>query len=165
MGKSALTLQITENRFAKEYNPGVENYFTSHRYIIQNDIYTFEILDTGTGSSSFAMRDLMFRRGEGFIILYDITSQSSFNNVEHWREQIIEIKENVKTPIILVGNKSDLEDERMVTEEEGRNKAKNYECPFFEISAKSRDNIEEILEELVKISKRQARNVKYCTVQ
>jgi GTPase KRas protein len=82
------------------------------------------------------------RTGQGFILVYAITSRSSFDEIASFREQIRRVKDKDKVPMILVGNKCDLETERQVTTSEGQELSKSFGCPFFESSAKSRINVE-----------------------
>jgi GTPase KRas protein len=89
------------------------------------------------------MRDQYMRTGQGFVLVYAITSRSSFDEIQTFREQILRVKDKDRVPIVLVGNKCDLESERQVTTGEGQDLAKSFGCPFFESSAKARINVEE----------------------
>ena len=60
-----------------------------------------------------------------------------------FKDQILRVKDKDKVPMVLVGNKCDLESERQVTTTEGQDLAKSFGCPFFESSAKTRINVEE----------------------
>jgi GTPase KRas protein len=90
------------------------------------------------------------RTGQGFILVFAITSRSSFDEIQTFREQILRVKDRDKVPMVLLGNKCDLESERQVTTGEGQDLAKSYGCPFFESSAKTRVNVEESFFELVR---------------
>ena len=76
-----------------------------------------------------------YQSSDGFIIVYDITNSESFQTLDYWIE---EIKSNSHefTKMILVGNKCDLEDERQVKKEEGKDYAKKEKIKFYEVSAK-----------------------------
>jgi len=82
------------------------------------------------------------KNADGIILMYDITSQTSFDSISEWMENIRKIK-NEQFPIVLVGNKCDLEDKRVISKEEGEDLAKKYELPFYETSNKDNINIEE----------------------
>lgn len=77
--------------------------------------------------------------GQGFALVYSITAQSTFNDLQDLREQILRVKDTDDVPMILVGNKCDLEDERVVGKEQGQNLARQWNnCAFLESSAKSK---------------------------
>ena len=89
-----------------------------------------------------------YKGSHGCLIVYDITNEKSFENVEKWLEQAK--KEAGKdVSVILVGNKCDLEDSRKISKEQLEEKAKYLNCPFFETSALSRENIDQIFMELI----------------
>jgi len=82
--------------------------------------------------------------------VFAITSRSSFEEIDVFREQILRVKDEDDVPMVLVGNKCDLQEERQVTSAEGQEKAKTFNCPFFESSAKTRVNVEESFYQLVR---------------
>ena len=90
------------------------------------------------------------RTGQGFLMVFSITSRSSFDEITSFREQILRVKDADKAPMVLVANKSDLENERQVTTGEGQDLAKSFSVPFMETSAKTRVNVEESFFELVR---------------
>eukprot|EP01130_Rhizamoeba_saxonica_P000025 TRINITY_DN1001_c0_g1_i1.p1 TRINITY_DN1001_c0_g1~~TRINITY_DN1001_c0_g1_i1.p1 ORF type:complete len:115 (-),score=26.49 TRINITY_DN1001_c0_g1_i1:95-439(-) len=93
------------------------------------------------------MRELYMRNGEGFVLVYSITNRSSFDEIITIRNGIMRHTDNV--PIVIVGNKSDLESRREIPTSEGRELAKNLNCPFLESSAKRDTNIVEIFHSLI----------------
>lgn len=177
VGKSALTIQLINHHFMDEYDPTIED---SYRKQVEIDQETclLDILDTA-GQEEFrcvvtssccsrprppalslpptnrlfifsAMRDQYMRTGQGFLCVYSITSRSSFEEISSFREQILRVKEEDNVPMVLVGNKCDLEDSRVVATSEGADLAKSFGCKFLESSAKSRINVEESFFELVR---------------
>lgn len=84
------------------------------------------------------------KNGQGFLLVYSITSQSTFNDLEDLRDQILRVKDAEDVPIILVGNKCDLEDERVVGKDQGQNLARQWSCVFMETSAKAKVNVGEV---------------------
>ena len=66
------------------------------------------------------MRDLYMKNGQGFVLVYSITAQSTFNDLQDLREQILRVKDTHDVPMVLVGNKCDLEDERVVGKDQGK---------------------------------------------
>jgi len=149
VGKSALTIQLIQNHFIDEYDPTIEDSYRK-QVTIDEETCLLDILDTAGQEEYSAMRDQYMRTGQGFIMVYAITSRSSFDEIASFREQILRVKDKDKVPMILVGNKCDLETERQVTTGEGQDLAKSFGCPFFESSAKTRVNVEECFYELVR---------------
>jgi GTPase KRas protein len=100
------------------------------------------------------MRDQYMLNGEGFLVVYSIIVRQTFNEVVAYRQHIQRIKEADDTPIVIVGNKCDLEEKREVAVSEGRDLATNYGVPFFETSALTSLNIEEAFLALVRAVRR-----------
>lgn len=90
-------------------------------------------------------------QGEGFALVYSITAKSSFLETDELREQIVRSKGLETVPLVLVGNKIDLDDSRIVTKEEGAAQAARWNASFFESSAKTRLNVDAIFHELVRL--------------
>jgi small GTP-binding protein len=88
--------------------------------------------------------------GEGFVIVYSITSKRSFDDTDRLRDQIINGKYDDKTPIVFCGNKCDLKSDREVSTADGAAKAKKYDALFYETSARLKTNIEESFTALVR---------------
>lgn len=85
------------------------------------------------------------KNGQGFVLVYSITAQSTFNDLQDLREQILRVKDTDDVPLVLVGNKCDLEDERVVGKDQGMNLARQFNnCSFLESSAKAKINVNEV---------------------
>ena len=104
------------------------------------------------------MRDQWIRDCEGFIIIYSITGRNSFNQVTAFRNQVLKVKDTDSIPLMLVGNKCDLEDKREVETNEGEELAKKLNCQFKEASAKTRENVEEAFYDLVREIRRTSKS-------
>ena len=96
------------------------------------------------------------RHGEGFVCVYDITSRNSFEEIMKMRKQILMAKNVDTVPMVLVGNKADLEDDRNVTTAEGKELAKSFGCEFLETSAKTGMNITDSFYSLVRCIREEA---------
>ena len=149
VGKSALTIQLIQNHFIDEYDPTIEDSYRK-QVTIDDETCLLDILDTAGQEEYSAMRDQYMRTGQGFICVYAVTSRSAFDEITSFREQILRVKDEDKVPMVLAGNKCDLEEERQVTTVEGQDLAKSFGCPFYETSAKARINVEEAFYELVR---------------
>ncbi|KAL7863209.1 hypothetical protein SRHO_G00121930 [Serrasalmus rhombeus] len=135
VGKSALTVQFVTGTFIEKYDPTIEDFYRKE-IEVDSSPSVLEILDTA-GTEQFAsMRDLYIKNGQGFILVYSLVNQQSFQDIRPMRDQIVRVKRFEKVPLILVGNKVDLESEREVAGSDGRALAQEWGCPFIETSAK-----------------------------
>lgn len=101
-------------------------------------------MDTAGTEQFSSMRDVYISSGDAFVIVYSINSISTFNDIASIIEQINIIKNSNPAPIIIVGNKNDLDDEREVEEELGQGLAKSTRSSFIEASAKLNSNVNEV---------------------
>ena len=113
VGKSCLTIQLVNNHFINVYDPTIEDSYRK-QVSIDDETCLLDILDTAGQEEYSAMRDQYMRNGQGFLCVYSITSRGSFKEVAAFREQIRRVKDSDQGPILIVGNKSDLESERQV---------------------------------------------------
>lgn len=139
VGKSAVFNRITDNKFEENYRPTEDNSKTVN-FEIDDDICTTEITDTHTTGEFTAMRDLHFKNCDGVILIFSIDSRQSFDDIPNELEQIRRVKDRDDFPLVLLGNKCDLENLREVPTSEGKEMADLIKCDFFEVSAK--DNIQ-----------------------
>jgi len=149
VGKSALTVQFVQGIFVEKYDPTIED---SYRKQIEIDggQCMLEILDTAGTEQFTAMRDLYMKNGQGFVLVYSIIAQSTFNDLPDLREQILRVKDKDDVPMVLVGNKCDLNDQRVISTDQGNDLAKKFGCAFLEASAKTRVNVEQIFHDLIR---------------
>lgn len=96
------------------------------------------------------MREQYMRNGEGFLLVYSITSRMSFEEISTFYQQICRVKDRDYFPMVLVGNKCDLEADRQVSSQEGRDLAKQFGCQFLETSAKQRINVDDAFYQVVR---------------
>lgn len=138
-----------------------------------------EVLDTAGQEEYTALRDQWIRDGEGFVLVYSITSRPSFSRIHKFYHQIQLVKESANTgsptgasylssslgsplstpggpvPVMLVGNKSDKAIERAVSSQEGMALAKELGCEFVEASAKNCINVEKAFFDVVRLLRQQ----------
>jgi GTPase KRas len=159
VGKSALTVQFIQNVFLEEYDPSKTNFFLklsaiedSYRKHAKVDEVTcyLEILDTAGQEEYKALRDQYMRNADGFLIVYSVIDRKTFEETSEFTEQICRVKDADTWPMVLAGNKCDLESERAVTKEEAKKYATEQSMGFIETSAKSRKNVDEAFYELVR---------------
>lgn len=143
VGKSALTIQFVNRQFEPKYDPTIEDRY--QKVLEYKSIPCFlEILDTAGQETFSAMRELYMKNGEGFILVYSITNHRSLEALDAIRGGICRHKNTTDVPMILVGNKCDLENKREVQTSEGKEVAKSWKVPFLEASAKKDLHVQEI---------------------
>jgi len=149
VGKSCLTVQLCHGYFTLEYDPTIENLYRK-QMSIDDETCMLEILDTAGQEDYAAMRDQHILQGAGFGLVYSITSRQSFQQMSELYLQILRVKDKETVPVVVFGNKCDVEKQRAVSTQEGREFAKKIKAPFFETSAKTRFNVDEGFMELVR---------------
>ncbi|KAF9095770.1 Ras GTPase [Mortierella sp. GBA35] len=149
VGKSALTIQFIQSHFVDEYDPTIEDSYRK-QCVIDEEVALLDVLDTAGQEEYSAMREQYMRTGEGFLLVYSITSRNSFEEISTFYQQILRVKDKDFFPIILVANKCDLEHERQVSTHEGRELAKQFNSRLIESSAKQRINVDEAFYNLVR---------------
>merc|ERR1712154_611782 len=93
--------------------------------------------------------------GQGFLLVYDITNEQTFKKTLRLYDQIINSKDDEKTPIVLAGNKVDLRSEKgVISKEQGQEQADVWNTPFLETSAKENLRIEECFTEVARLIKK-----------
>jgi GTPase SAR1 family protein len=143
VGKSCLTIQLIQSHFVDEYDPTIEGKLLILRHchhhlslspnlsllflprtdsyrkqcVIDEEVALLDVLDTAGQEEYSAMREQYMRTGEGFLLVYSITSRQSFEEIMTFQQQILRVKDKDYFPIIVVGNKCDLEGERQVSKQ------------------------------------------------
>jgi len=88
--------------------------------------------------------------GQGFVLAYSIVAKSTFTDLNDIRDQIVRVKDTDDFPSILVGNKCDLEEQRVVSKQEAQELASKWKCTHMEASAKTSTNINELFLNLIR---------------
>ena len=149
VGKSSLTNQFVQGVFTDKYDPTIEDSYKKE-IEVDGQKCKVEILDTAGTEQFIALRDSYMKNGQGFLLVYSITSQATLNDLNELYDQIVRVKETRDAPIILVGNKCDLDSERVVSKDQGQYLAQQFKCPFLETSAKDKINVTDIFHKLVR---------------
>ena len=161
VGKTCYILKYTENFFQELYLTTVGIDFKIKTETINNKQYKLFLYDT-TGQEKYKSIALnIIRNAQGIILMYDITNKKSFESIPEWIKSIRDSKgENF--PMILLGNKLDKEDIRVISEKEGKELADEYGIKFFETSNKTGVNIQEsgmaLVNEILKIKENEIKD-------
>ncbi|XP_014213190.1 ras-like protein rasG isoform X2 [Copidosoma floridanum] len=142
VGKSAITLQFVSHSFLIDHDPTIEDSY-QQQAVIDGESAQLDILDTA---------GQYMRCGEGFMLCYSVTDRHSFQEVLEYRNCILRFRANdgFAPPMVLVGNKCDLQNRREVSTEEGKTLSDHLGCPFFETSAAFRQFIDDAFYSLVR---------------
>ncbi|KAL1413190.1 RAS2 protein [Vanrija albida] len=173
VGKTALTVQFTMSSFVETYDPTIEDCYRK-QWVVDEQPCLLEVLDTAGQEEYTALRDQWIRDGEGFLVVYSVTTKSTWSRVEKIVDRVMLVKnenshaaadspgyspgqrratsaaQRMKTPIVIVGNKRDMTNNREVTPEEGRALAQSLGCDFYETSARLNQNVEAAFKSLVR---------------
>ena len=150
VGKSSFIIKYIDNSFTLYYTATLGIDFKQKKIKLKDgrDV-RLRIFDTAGQERYKSVSASFIKKADGVILIYDIGDLESFEAVDNWIKSIREIgKDNL--PIILVGNKCDLsDDKRQVSLKEGQDKADEFNIPFYETSCKEGINIKEVFEKLV----------------
>ena len=141
VGKSNLLLRYAHGQFKDEYQLTIGVEFGAKNISINDKIYRIQIWDTAGQENFRSITRAYYKNSVCALVVYDITNRDSFNNISNWIEDCK--NQSPKTIfMVLVGNKSDLSDKRVISIDEGRELAEKYNMIFFETSAKTGDNVD-----------------------
>eukprot|EP01117_Protostelium_nocturnum_P015068 TRINITY_DN57_c0_g1_i3.p1 TRINITY_DN57_c0_g1~~TRINITY_DN57_c0_g1_i3.p1 ORF type:complete len:218 (+),score=84.13 TRINITY_DN57_c0_g1_i3:85-654(+) len=150
VGKSALTVRFIQGSFVERYDPTIEDSYRK-QVEIDNTACVLDIMDTAGQEEYKSLRDQYMKTGEGFAIVFSVTSRSSFDAIQQLRTDILRMKnDDPEFPAVLAGNKKDLVDERQISEDEVKKKSESLGIPVVETSAKTGDGVDEVFFTLVR---------------
>lgn len=153
VGKSACTLQFCTKRFVEAYDPTIQDSHT-RQWVVDERAVLLTLVDTAGQEELRLVNDGVFRSAHGFLLVYDITSKASLDEIPVFLRQILRATETDSArdlPIVLVGNKVDLTEDRQVSTEQGKATAKELGISgFVEITARDSDQVEGAFRNLVR---------------
>ncbi|KAJ2725270.1 RAS1 protein [Coemansia sp. Benny D115] len=149
VGKSMITTRYINGNFSNDYDPTIEDSYRKE-CTLDNRTCVLEILDTAGQEEYIALRDYHIRSGDCFVVVYSITDPRSLDEAEVIVNQVYQTKESALVPIVIVGNKTDRENDRKVATTEGREVAKRMGTGFYEVSAKTGHKIGNIFTQCVR---------------
>jgi len=149
VGKSALTIRMVRDKFLADYDPTIEDTYRKH-IVVDDKTTLLSILDTAGQDEFKCMRDQWISDGDGFVLVYSIISDTSLKEMKQVYNHIERLKEGKELCVVVCGNKADLDGSRQVTYEDGAALAKEWDCNFYETSAKTGLNSEAPFIELVR---------------
>ena len=149
VGKTNLIKRFVSNTFTPNSKATVGVEFISKSYRINNQVFKIEMWDTAGQERYKSITAAYYKGAKGALIVYDTTVKTSFENIDRWMAEIKD-KSSKDMKLMIVGNKTDLKDERQVKTEEALVKAKDLEAPIMETSALDGSNVKEAFYDLLK---------------
>ena len=151
VGKSCLTTQAVRNNFEEFYTATIGFEFLTFNIRINNNVLKLQIWDTCGQEVYKSLITNFYRNSSLALIIYAINNMDSFKHAENWLNEL-KAQANPNVKVFLVGNKSDLENERVVSREDGEKfkEEKNLD-KFIETSAKTGENARNVLLEAAKL--------------
>ena len=143
VGKTNIIHRYAKGTFSNQYMITIGMDYLSQNIELNDHIFHLQLWDTAGSEAFRSVTRGYFSNSTCAIIVYDITSEKSFASVKEWVEEC-KLYTNKNTHLVLVANKTDLEEERKITKEQGEELAQEYGMEFYESSALSGSNINEI---------------------
>ena len=148
VGKSNLLMKFTENKFNESYQATIGVEFGAKNLDINKKTYRIQIWDTAGQENFHSITRSYYKNSVCAMVVYDITSRKSFDNVLNWIEEV-QNNSSKTILIVLVGNKIDLKENRDISFDEGKELANRNGIIFMETSAKTGEGVEEIFKKTV----------------
>ena len=147
-GKQDFILRFTDDSFTENYLTTLGFDLRIKTINFENKLVKLQIWDFGRDEIYRNISKAYYKGTHGLILMYNVTDQFSFASVRNWIKQI-EAQGDKSVKKVLVGHICD-EDKRVVTKEEGKKLAEEYNIGFFESSARNNTNVSEVFNYLVK---------------
>jgi len=151
--QSSLQIWPIYSYFVTDYDPTIEDSYQK-QCVIDGTVAKLDILDTAGQETFSAMREQYMRSGEGFLLVFSLSDRRSFEQAVIFHREILRVKDRDEFPVMLVGNKADLDSQRAVSGEEAHSLARQLKAPYIECSAKMRMNVDQAFHELVRLVRR-----------
>jgi len=151
VGKTSLITRYTNGTFKEEYLATVGLDYYSKVEAINNQTINIKLWDTAGQERYKALTQNYFRNAEGVLLTFDVTNTESFNNLKDWIGSIktnMESK-NIFLPLIIVGNKIDMEEAREINKEDAEKFVSDNNYKYFETSAKTGEGVDDAIRDLV----------------
>lgn len=149
VGKSNLLTRFTKNEFSVDTKVTIGVEFATRNVSVDGKVAKAQIWDTAGQERYRAITSAYYRGAFGALIVYAINSKESFNNVQKWLDEL-KGGADKNIAIMLVGNKSDLDNLREVPTDEAKKFAKEHDLAFMETSAANATNVDEAFNTLVR---------------
>lgn len=151
VGKSSICLQFARNQFLKSKKSLLFNYYRK-QVALDGEHTTIHVLDTNGNEKNTVD---FISQAHGFLIIFDLTRPNTLSEVDNFYQLVRKLKNCFTFPLVLVGNKVDLNDIKQISNENALRVALKLKCQYYEVSAKTKFNIDLIFIECIRRIKRQ----------
>ena len=151
VGKTSIMRRYVENIFSSQYLSTIGIDYLIKSIKIDDKKIKLKVYDTAGQERYRNITTHAFKEADGIALIFDITNESSFNQITDWMEQIQTNTNKDEISLVLIGNKNDLKNERVIMKEIGEEKAKVINIKYFETSAVTGEGINEAFEYLAKL--------------
>lgn len=160
VGKSNILLRFSRNTFDPGHQATLGIEFANKHLIYNNTDYLIQIWDTAGQENFRSVTRAYYKASAVAMVVYDITKEDSFLHIQNWLHDCKELAPRTVI-LVLIGNKTDLEDQRVVARERGENLAKENNMIFFETSALNGNGIEEAFKKSIEVVDQKIRSGYY----
>lgn len=157
VGKSALITRFVCHYFQTEYNPTIEDWFRTS-CLVDCKRVALNIIDTADQEPDQTLHPRNVRRANGFLLVYSITEVGSLEQIEMLHRDLVRIKDDDNVPVVICGNKCDLEDLRSISKWQGEELARRLNVNFFETSAESDIHVDDAFIALIREMQKDSSN-------
>ena len=150
VGKTCLLINYFDKKFQESNISTIGVDFKTKYFKFNEKKVKVNYVDTAGQERFHSIASNFLKNANGILLVYAVNSRISFDKLQEWVDEVNKFANNL--PIIIVGNKSDLEEERQVSREEGENFAKKINCNFYEVSAKTGYNVATVFDEIAQVT-------------
>lgn len=149
VGKTSIILRYTTGKFREYYSPTLGADFAIKSMKLDGNRVKLQIWDMGSQDFLGSVRAGFYPGAKGVLFMYDVTSRESFEELAKWKKEVDSHLKGYKR--LIVANKTDLKDDRVVSKAEGKKLAKRFDGAYLEASVKLNENVDDIFSEMAKM--------------
>ena len=148
MGKTSIILRYTTGKFREYYSPTLGADFAVKKMELDDSRVKLQIWDLGSQDFLGGVRAGFYPGTKGVLFMYDVTSRETFEELAKWKEEVDSYLKGYER--LVVANKTDLKDERVVSKAEGKKIAKRFGGAYLEASVKLNENVDDVFSDIAK---------------
>ena len=151
VGKTSIVNRLHNDNFNPNEQPTIGSTFVNYLCTFDDTSINLQIWDTAGEEQYRSVGPIYYRRAQAAIVVYDVTIESSFNNIQYWINEFKNASTCSNQDIFLVGNKIDLIEKTVVDENSAKNFATSSNLQFFQTSAKTGEGIVSLFQSVAKL--------------